>query len=75
MRSVDKFTQLDYFTERHLVADIELRSLNEFIVRLIRQIEDFAVDIDAVDKPAEIQEIEDLKRSFDFAKVKDNTGS
>ncbi|MNY68294.1 hypothetical protein D3C86_2060340 [compost metagenome] len=57
------------------MVDIELGSLNEFIVRLIRQVEDLAVDINAVDKPAEIQKIQDFERGFDFAKVKDNTGS
>lgn len=75
VRSVYQFTQLDYLTKGHFVAHVKARHLNELIVRFIRQVENFAADVDAVDKPAEIQKIQDFKRSFDIAKVKDNTGS
>lgn len=73
--AVYQFTQLDHFAEGHSVAHVKAGHFNELIVRFVRQVEKFAVDIDAVDKPAEIQKIQDFKRSFDIAKVKDNTGS
>ena len=73
--SVYQFAQLDYLTKGHFVAYVKAGHLNELIVRFIRQVENFTADVDAVDKPAEIQKIQDLKRSFDIAKVKDNTGS
>lgn len=75
MSSVYEFAQLDHFAKGHSVAHVQAGDLNELIVRFVRQVEKFAVDIDAVDKPAEIQKIQDFKRSFDIAKVKDNTGS
>jgi hypothetical protein len=73
--TVHEFAQLDHFAKRHFVTDIKLGRFNELIVRFIRQVEDFAVDINAVDKPAEIQKIQDFEWSLDFAKVKDDTGS
>nr|WP_295921318.1 hypothetical protein [uncultured Dyadobacter sp.] len=74
MSAVDKFPQLDHLTERHFVVEVEAGSFNKLIVRLIGQVENLAVDIDAVDEPTEIQEIVDFKRSLYFAKMKNNPG-
>ena len=75
VRTIHELTKLDHLTECHFVARIEARHLNELIVRFVGKIEDFAVDIDAVNEPTEIQKIQDFERGLDFAKVKNNSGS
>ncbi len=73
--TVHEFAELDHFAEGHFVAGVEAWHFNELIVRLVGEVEDFAVDIDAVDKTAKIQEVQNSERGFDFAKVKNNSGS
>lgn len=73
--TIHEFTKLDHFAERHFVTHIQARDLNELIVRFVGEVEDFAVDIDAVNKSTKIQKIQNFERGLDFAKVKNNSGS
>lgn len=54
---------------------IELRRFNELVVRLVGQIENFAMDVNAVNKPAKGDEISDLERRLQFAELENNPGS
>ena len=75
VRTIHELTKLDHFTERHFVAHIKAWHLNELIVRFVGEVEDFAVDIDAVNESTKIQKIQNFERGLDFAKVKNNSGS
>jgi hypothetical protein len=73
--TIHQLTELNDLAKRKPVRYIMLNSFDKLVVTLIRQVKEFAVDVNAVDVAAKIQKLIDPKRSRQITKFKNDPGT